>query len=203
MAIFVKICGLTSPEIVNAAIEAGADALGFIFADSPRKVSVDLACRITRDLPAHIVRVAVMRHPTQAQWDEIAAGFSPDWLQADAIDFAQLAVDKAVVRMPVFRDSPDLDVAAVAASPQALFEAPASGVGQQADWDRAAQLATSTRLMLAGGLDAANVAGAIGQVSPWGVDVSSGVEVRRGVKDQDKIAAFIAAVRETEKLNAG
>lgn len=203
MSVLVKICGLTSPDIVGAALEAGADALGFVFADSPRRVSVDLACSITRNLPGHIVRVAVMHHPTQAEWDEVAKGFFPDWLQADAADFAGLAVGDYIVRMPVFRDSGSLDAEVVSRAPQALFEAPVSGAGQLANWDTAAELARTTRLMLAGGLNADNVAAAIRQVSPWGVDVSSGVEIRRGVKDQDKIAAFIEAVRETEHPDAG
>ncbi len=203
MAIFVKICGLTLPAAVDAAIDAGADAIGFVFADSPRRISVDLACRLARDIPEHIVRVAVMRHPTQAEWDEIATGFRPDWLQTDVADFVQLDVDDAVIHLPVFRDSPTLDATVVATMTQALFEASGSGVGQQADWDRAAELAETTQLMLAGGLDAGNVAAAIGRVVPWGVDVSSGVEVRRGVKDNDKIAAFIAAVRDTENPHAG
>jgi len=202
VTICVKICGLTSPDMINTAVDAGADAIGFVFADSPRRVTVDLACRIARSLPAHIVRVAVMRHPTQAEWDEVAGGFGPDWLQTDAADFARLVIDKEVVHMPVFRDSPSLDADAVAAATQALFEAPDSGAGQRADWERAAELARTTRLMLAGGLDATNVAAAIRQVSPWGVDVSSGVEVRRGVKDKDKIAAFIEAVRGAENVNA-
>ncbi len=188
--------------MVGAAIDAGADALGFVFADSPRRVTVEQACRIARSLPVHIVRVAVMRHPTQTEWNEVAGGFGPDWLQTDAADFARLVIDKDVVQMPVFRDLPSLDTDAVAAAPQALFEAIDSGVGQQADWGRAAELARTTRLMLAGGLDAANVAAAIRHVAPWGVDVSSGVEVRRGIKDKDKIAAFIEAVRGAENINA-
>jgi phosphoribosylanthranilate isomerase len=203
MAIFVKICGLMSPEIVSAAVDAGADAIGFVFADSPRLVSVDQANRIAGNLPAHIVRVAVMRHPTQAEWDEVASGFAPDWLQTDALDFAQLDVSEEVEHLPVFRDSASLDACAVAAAPQVLFEAPVSGSGQQANWDHAAELARTTHLMLAGGLDPENVAAAIRKVSPWGVDVSSGVESRRGVKDKDKIAAFIKAVRETENRDAG
>lgn len=203
MAIFVKICGLTSADVISAAVEAGADAIGLVFADSPRRVSIELAKRITQNLPTHIVRIAVMRHPTQAQWHEVASGFAPDWLQTDAADFTHLEVGEEFTHLPVFRDSPSLDASAVAVAPQALFEAPVSGSGQQANWDRAAELARTTRLMLAGGLEPNNVAGAIRQVSPWGVDVSSGVESRRGVKDKDKIAAFIQAVRETENRNAG
>jgi phosphoribosylanthranilate isomerase len=196
MAVFIKICGLTSLEMANAAVEAGADAVGFVFAESPRKVSVDTAREIARPLPAHIIRVAVMRHPTQAEWDEVAAGFRPDWLQTDAEDFAHLDIGGDVISMPVFRDSAALDAGAVAAAPQALFEAPVSGAGQQANWARAAELARTTRLMLAGGLDPDNVAAAIAQVAPWGVDVSSGVEASRGSKDRDKIAAFIHAAKQ-------
>ena len=116
MAVFVKICGLTTPDIVSAAIEAGADALGFVFADSPRRVTVDRARDMTRNVPAHVIRVAVMRHPTQAEWDEVASGFRPDWLQTDAEDFARLSIGEDVVPMPVFRDSHSLDTGAVAAA---------------------------------------------------------------------------------------
>jgi len=193
MAVFIKICGLTSFEMASAAVEAGADAVGFVFAESPRKVSVAAAREIASRLPANVIRVAVMRHPMQAEWDEVAAGFRPDWLQTDAEDFAHLDIGADVIPMPVFRDSAALDAATVAAAPQALFEAPVSGAGQQADWKRAAELARTTRLMLAGGLDPDNVAVAIAQVAPWGVDVSSGVESSRGSKDRDKIAAFIQA----------
>jgi len=193
MAVFIKICGLTSFEMASAAVEAGADAVGFVFAESPRKVSVAAAREIASRLPANVIRVAVMRHPMQAEWDEVAAGFRPDWLQTDAEDFAHLDIGEDVIPMPVFRDSAALDAATVAAAPQALFEAPVSGAGQQADWKRAAELARTTRLMLAGGLDPDNVAVAIAQVAPWGVDVSSGVESSRGSKDRDKIAAFIQA----------
>ncbi len=202
MTVLVKICGLTTADMVSAAVAAGADVVGLVFADSPRRVSVDQAISITRNLPAHIIRAAVMRHPTQAEWDAVAKDFCPDWLQTDVADFTGLEVSDDVVRMPVFRDTGSLDMGAVAQVPQALFEAASSGAGQRANWDRAAELAQTTRLMLAGGLDADNVAAAIRQAAPWGVDVSSGVEVSRGVKDQDKIAAFIEAVRETEHFDA-
>jgi len=203
MTICIKICGLTSPDMISAAVDAGANAIGFVFTESPRQVSVEHACGLARHLPAHIARVAVMRCPTPAQWQEVATGFCPDWLQTDAADFTQLVVDDAVVRLPVFRDSASLDARAVASVPCALFEGAVSGAGQRANWDRAAELACTTRLMLAGGLDAGNVVTAIRQVSPWGVDVSSGVETSRGVKDRDKITAFIQAVRETENVDAG
>ncbi|MFW2404614.1 MAG: phosphoribosylanthranilate isomerase [Gammaproteobacteria bacterium] len=198
MTICVKICGLTTETDVAAAVEAGADAVGFVFAESPRRVTVERAVALTRNLPASIVRVAVMRHPTPADWQEVASGFSPDWLQTDVADFARIDCGAGVTRMPVYRDAPGVDRDQIAGEQQVLFEAANSGAGERADWDRAARLAKTTRLMLAGGLDPNNVAAAIRQVRPWGVDVSSGVEKRRGVKDPNRIAAFVNAVRELE-----
>lgn len=198
MTIFVKICGLSTPADVAAAVAAGADAIGFVFADSPRRVSVEQAASLASAVPASVARVAVMRHPAQAEWDRVAAGFGPDWLQTDVEDFASLDIGEDVQRMPVYRDTLGLDVGALAREAQALFEASSSGAGVRANWDRAAELAGSTRLMLAGGLDPHNVAEAIRRVRPWGVDVSSGVEKSRGVKDPSRIAAFVNAARNLE-----
>ena len=203
MSVFVKICGVTTAEALDAAVEMGADAVGFVFADSPRKISVAAAVALARDLPETLVRVAVMCHPTQAEWDEVAEGFVPEWIQTDVQDFSRLDIDASVRRIPVYRDQPNLDTAAVAREEQCLFEAAASGAGEQADWNIAQSLARKTRLMLAGGLTPQNVGAAIRQVRPWGVDVSSGVERSRGVKDPERIAAFINAVRERECADAG
>lgn len=202
MSLLVKICGLRSPDAVAAAVEAGADALGFVFAESPRRVTPDEAARLCHGLPDGILRVAVMRHPRAEEWEEVQSGFRPDWLQTDADDFDALDLDANVRAMPVYRDTPALDEQAAAQVPQLLFEAADSGRGQKPDWQRAARLAQSTRLMLAGGLDPDNVAAAIAAVRPWGVDVSSGVESSRGVKDSARIAAFVAAARAMEQENA-
>ncbi|MFQ5635239.1 MAG: phosphoribosylanthranilate isomerase [Gammaproteobacteria bacterium] len=198
MATFVKICGLSTPADVTAAVDAGADAVGFVFAESPRRVSAARAAELTRSVPASVVRVAVMRHPTQEEWDEVAAGFEPDWLQTDAGDFSGLQIDACVRRLPVYRDVPGLDSGEIGREQCVLFEANDSGVGDRVDWDKAARLAASTRLLLAGGLDPLNVAAAIKKVRPWGVDVSSGVERSHGEKDPDRIAAFVDAVRRLE-----
>ena len=149
------------------------------------------------------MRVAVMRHPTQKAWAEVALGFEPDWLQTDAEDFANLDIESGVQRLPVYRDKPDLEFDAVATEQRVLFEGPVSGHAQQVDWKRASSLAGVTQLVLAGGLDERNVGDAIRQVRPWGVDVSSGVERSRGEKDPEKIAAFISAVRKVERSDAG
>jgi phosphoribosylanthranilate isomerase len=195
MSVFVKICGCRTREQVEAAVEAGADGLGFVFAPSPRQVTAERARELCDGLPAHVQRIAVMHHPEAAEWQAVQSVFRPDWLQTDADDFVGLSVDPAIRDLPVYRDMDGLDEEAVAVQPLALFEAGASGQGQLADWERAARLAARTDLILAGGLNPDNVAAAISQVQPWGVDVSSGVERQRGVKDLALIKAFVAAAK--------
>lgn len=195
MQVFVKICGLLTAGDVAAAVNAGADAIGFVFAESPRRVSVAAAAELARDVPPRVMRVAVMRHPSADEWREVADGFRPDWLQTDVGDFGGLDLGADVRRVPVYRDVPEFDADAARDEEMVLFEAARSGVGERANWDTAAELAAETRLMLAGGLDPDNVAAAIDRVRPWGVDVSSGVEKSRGVKDANRIAAFVDTVR--------
>lgn len=202
---FVKICGLKSERAVYAAIEAGADALGFVFAESPRRVSPEQAAALTKDVPAGITRVAVMLRPSVDEWNRVRDVFSPDWLQADADDYAALTIPAHVLRMPVYRDrEPCAPEQPGFVWPEyLLFEGPRSGAGLQPDFNRAASFARHTHLLLAGGLDPDNVTDAIRQVNPWGVDVSSGVEGSPGIKDPDRIAAFVAAARQAEGAHAG
>ncbi len=194
MALWVKICGLRSEADVAAAVGAGADAIGFVFAPSVRRVTPGEARAACAALPAEVLRVAVMRHPGDADWQAVVEGFAPDWLQTDWQDFASLSVTPQTGRLPVVRDDAPPGTARPLPSPL-LFEGRDSGTGRTADWTRAAALAGRTRLVLAGGLDADNVAEAVRRVRPWGVDVSSGVESAPGVKDPARIRAFIAAAR--------
>jgi len=202
MRTWIKICGLSGEAGLAAAIEAGADAVGFVFAASPRRVVPEEAARLAEAVPPGILRVAVMRYPEPAEWDEVAQIVRPDWLQTEARDFEGLRLPAGIAPLPVYRDVPGLDTAALGREDRALFEAPASGAGQVPDWDRAARLAPLTRLVLAGGLTPDNVGAAIRRVRPWGVDVSSGVESSRGVKDPALIRAFVAAVRRAEQEDA-
>ena len=107
MSLFVKICGLRSAADVDTAVDAGADAVGFVFADSPRRVTPAEAGAASRDLPAAVRRVAVMRHPTNTQWRAVLDGFRPDVLQTDAGDFETLDVPGEVERWPVLREGRD------------------------------------------------------------------------------------------------
>ncbi len=194
MSIFVKICGLRDQQHVRHAVAAGADALGFVFAESARRVTPGQARSISADVPPQVKRVAVMLHPANDEWLEVLKIFEPDVLQTDSGDFEELDVPFSVERWPVFREGgplPDTDGAFV-------FEGPRSGQGETVDWSAAAKLAAGGDMILAGGLGIDNVAAAIGTVRPWGVDVSSGVESSPGQKDSTLIDNFISAVRAAE-----
>lgn len=191
---FVKICGITTAAALDAAVEAGADAIGFVFAESPRRIEPKAARALSAGLPPEVVRVAVFRRPSAEAVREVLDVLAPDWLQADAADLAALTLPGGCRALPVHR-------AALAGPPPArlLFEGTVSGAGQRADWSAARALAPHTELILAGGLTEDNVGEAIEAVGPWGVDVSSGVERRRGEKDPALIQRFIARVRALEK----
>ena len=196
MSLFIKICGLRDAATVSAAVDAGANAVGFVFAASKREVSVAQAVAAAAHLPGNVVRVAVMRHPAPGEWAAVRDGFAPDVLQTDAEDFAALDVPDTVARWPVFREGG-------AAVPEAqagpfLYEGPSSGAGETVNWEQAAAVSKHRQMILAGGLDAANVATAIQKVRPWGVDVSSGVECAPGEKDVNRIRKFISAARAAE-----
>lgn len=189
---WVKICGMTTPAAVAAALEAGADAIGFVFASSSRQLTPRQAATLARPARGRICCVAVTRSPTQAAVDEIVTTFEPDLLQSDAADFGALRLPAGLARLPVVR------AAEAAPSPlpaRILFEGPASGTGTLSDWQGARSLARRTELILAGGLGAANVAAALAHVRPFGVDVSSGVESAPGVKIPAEIVRFVAAAR--------
>jgi phosphoribosylanthranilate isomerase len=215
--VFVKICGITDREAAQAAVAAGVDALGFVFAASPRQVSAEIAREIAADVPSSTLRVAVFHHPTRAHFEHVLAVFAPDWVQTDAEDLASLPVPEGTFALPVFRSLGDRcgsdfsrdSLSRLKPLPQPLllphalpkrllFEGARSGTGQPADWSEACELAKVTEVVLAGGLSVANVEAAVEHVRPWGVDVSTGVERAPGRKDPDKITAFVARARALE-----
>jgi phosphoribosylanthranilate isomerase len=195
VSLLVKICGLNDARDVAAAAGAGADAVGFVFAESVRRVTPAQAREATRDIPPGVRRVAVMRHPSNAEWQSVLEEFAPDILQTDAGDFDALDVPATIARWPVFRQG-----AAMHPVPPGpfVYEGADSGTGETIDWERAAGIAARGRMILAGGLAEDNVAAAIRQVRPWGVDVSSGVESLPGCKDHELIRRFLSAVRAVE-----
>jgi phosphoribosylanthranilate isomerase len=196
MSVFVKICGLRDVDSVATAVNAGANALGFVFAESVRQVTPAEATAAAKSIPVGVQRVAVMRHPSNNEWQSVLTGFAPDVLQTDAEDFESLDVPENIVRWPVIREG---SVAASRPLPEVyLYEGVRSGRGETVDWSRAAEVAINGRMILAGGLSVDNVAAAIRMVQPFGVDVSSAVESTPGQKDDELIRQFIGAVRATE-----
>ena len=206
MTLWIKICGLTTPDAVAAALDAGADAIGFVFAKSVRQVTPDVARRLAAAARGRACCVAVTRHPTQQDIDDIVSIFQPDVLQTDVADLSNLRLPALLELLPVFRgDGNASNTASGAASNTAsntlpsrlLFEGATSGAGIPCDWTAARTVARRTQLVLAGGLNPTNVAAAIETVRPFGVDVSTGVEVRPGVKSPVEIAKFVRAARES------
>jgi phosphoribosylanthranilate isomerase len=189
---WIKICGLTTPDAIATALEAGADAIGFVFAESPRRLTAEAAAQLARPARGRVRCVAVTRAPAQPALDEMLRVFRPDVLQTDASDLAQLRLPAGLELLPVVRAG---DGTRAPLAPRILFEGLSSGTGTTSDWSAARRLAARAQVVLAGGLDSGNVAAAIAAVHPFGVDVSSGVEARPGVKSPLKIMQFIAAAR--------
>lgn len=188
MSLFVKICGITDLAGAEAAVESGADAVGFVFAGSPRRVSPREALSISGELPPGILRVAVFRSPAADDIEEVLEIFTPDLVQAD---HEALEEFDATETLPVFREGDN----EAPRGGRFLYEGPVSGAGRAVDPQRAVGMAHLGEMVLAGGLRPDNVATAIGRVRPYGVDVSSGVESAPGLKDPALIRSFVAAAR--------
>jgi phosphoribosylanthranilate isomerase len=189
---WIKICGMTDAAAVTAALEARADAIGFVFAPSVRQLNVAEAATLAAAARGRVALVAVALHPSQDQIDQVLAVLKPDLLQADLADFERLRLPAQLGTLAVVRGRTSQDQKLPL---RLLFEGARSGSGEVSDWSAAASLARSHELILAGGLNPQNVAAAIDAVAPFGVDVSSGVESAPGRKSVQKIAEFVAAAR--------
>ncbi len=196
---FVKICGTTSEDDALLAVALGADAVGFVFAPSPRQIAPQVAADIVKRLPSEVVTVGVFRDAAPQRVLDIAqlAG-----LRAVQLHGREPAEDSRWLRSRVpmvIKAFPAGDAhVRAAADYQAdaiLLDAPNPGSGQVFDWALAGEVPAGQRLLIAGGLTVDNVAAAIAQAHPWGVDVVSGVERKPGSKDPIKLREFIAAAR--------
>ncbi len=198
----VKICGLTRTADIEVAVAAGADAIGFVLAASPRRVGARVLGRLLAAVPPGVLRVAVTRVPTRAEL-ELVASLPFDALQSDA-EAGPVAVAEPF-HLPVYYDRPGVLRALPGRAPSGPVASFASAVlldsgrgggsGERASIMRAQVAARRRPLVLAGGLDPDNVASAIAFVQPFAVDVSSGVESAPGRKDPGAVRAFLAAVR--------
>lgn len=197
---FVKVCGLSTPGDVETAVEAGADAVGLVVSEgSPRSVDPARLADLARLAPEDVATVLVTATLPVDEAIELVRAHGIDVLQLHgrrygAEDFARArAAGVRTWRAASLADEPDLAVGALGEE-VLLLDSPAAGSGSRWDLSTLAQPPVG-RWLLAGGLDPDNVADAIATARPWGVDVSSGVESARGVKDHGRIRAFVAAVR--------
>jgi phosphoribosylanthranilate isomerase len=190
--VWIKICGMTTPDAVAAALEAKVDAIGFVFARSPRQVTPEQAAKLAEPARGRVACIAVTQHPSQQQVDEILATFRPDYVQTDAEDLTTLHLADGVTALPVLRAGKEWTGSLPT---RVLFEGPVSGRGIAFDWSQAEATARRSQVILAGGLNESNVGAAIEAVRPFGVDVSSGVEVQPGLKSPEKILRFAEAAR--------
>lgn len=211
MALLVKICGLSTPEALDASLEAGADMVGFVFfPPSPRHIGPQLARSLAARVKGKAAKVALAVNATNELLAIVVEALKPDILQLHGKETPErVAVIRSRFGIPVMKAlpiaersdlSPIRQYAAVA--DRLLFDARApetatrpGGLGQTFDWTLLKGLGLKIPYMLSGGLDAGNVTEALRVTRAPGVDVSSGVESAPGIKDVNKIRAFIRAAR--------
>ena len=197
---FVKICGITNEDDALLAVALGADALGFVFAPSRRQVKPDAVRDIIRRVPREVITVGVFRNDTPAHIVDVV---SRTGLHAAQLHGSEPRSEVQWVRERVrfviqafTAGDPALAAAVNSPADVILVDSPDPGSGRVFDWRLAEGAPSGVRILLAGGLTAHNVGDAIRLVRPWGVDVSSGVEVAPGAKDPRKLRLFIEAARE-------
>jgi phosphoribosylanthranilate isomerase len=211
MSIIVKICGLTTEEGLDAALACGADMVGFVFFDkSPRHVSLELAARLGRRAGKRACKVLLTADAGDAALAAAIAALDPGLLQLHGNETPERAASiRARFGLPVMKAITIGEAADLAIIPRfdavadyLLFDAKPrnatgrpGGNGERFDWSLLGRIKTKKPWLLAGGLDAESVAEALAQTRAAGVDVSSGVESAPGIKDRNKIAAFVAAAR--------
>ena len=196
---FIKICGITNEQDALLAVALGADALGFIFAPSPRQVAPQRVKEIVRRLPQSVLTVGVFRdeHPQRVVDMVRESGVFGAQLHGheSPANVAEVMVEINWVVKAVVAGSIEAQRADEYLTNLILVDSPSPGSGLAYDRDLISQIPSSVRVLLAGGLTDENVGVAISQVAPWGVDVSSGVEKSHGYKDPIKLKRFIENAR--------
>jgi phosphoribosylanthranilate isomerase len=208
MSVKVKICGITNTADALAAVQAGADALGFMLYDgSPRRIAVGAAADIVRQLPPFVIKVGVFVDAAEDLVRRAIGECGLNLLQFHGEERPEYCLQFGLMSMKAFRIRDADSLKALPGYPteawllDAYVPGKSGGTGETFNWDLAARAKQQGRpIFLAGGLTPANVAEAIRRVQPYGVDVSSGVEVSPGRKDHEKVRAFIAAARGAEAV---
>lgn len=197
---FVKICGVTTTGDAELAASLGVEAVGMIFAASPRRVTHDAARAIATGLPPEVLSVGVFRNERRDRVAEIveAVGLRAVQLhgQEPPEDAAWLAERVPVVIKVFSTEDPALAQAERYETAWLMIDSPGGGTGRRFDWSTLSRVPAGRPYILAGGLNPDNVAEAIATVGPWGVDVATGVEASPGHKDPAKLRRFVAAARE-------
>ncbi|GHH88999.1 phosphoribosylanthranilate isomerase [Streptomyces capitiformicae] len=196
--LFIKICGLKTERDVDTAVEAGADAIGFVFSASPRRIDASTAARLCDRVPEHVLTVGVFRDEPLDDVRSLATDSGIRAVQLHGPEDRGYYDDLAtggwtLIRAAAFGDS--VPRCGEMGEDMLLLDAPVPGSGIAWDWSRKTLAGAGERWILAGGLTPDNVRDAVDATRPWGVDVSSGVEQSRGVKDPALIAAFVKAAR--------
>lgn len=204
----VKICGLCRPEDVRACVDAGADALGFVFfADSPRAVSVAAMPALLAEVPAFVQTVGLFVNPAPGEVEAVLAEVPLDLLQFHGEESPDQCAAPGRPWIKAVRVRPGLDLLQYcdryAGARGVLLDAFHPGVwggsGTRFDWSLIPDT-LPLPLILSGGLNEHSVGEAITRVRPHAVDVSSGVEISKGIKDANRIQAFMNGVRKHENL---
>jgi len=197
----VKICGLTRLADVNAAVESGADMLGFVFAHSPRQLSMAAATELLRAVPAGVMSVGLFMNQQAIHVQELLDKLDLDLLQfhgSEDNEFCAAFGMPFIKAIPMGGDALPADGSAMYPAAQGLLydsHAPGGPGGSGDTFDWSLLPLGGRQIWLAGGLTATNVSIAVKQCRPWAVDVSSGVEDRPGIKNHDQIRAFIRAAK--------
>lgn len=199
---FVKICGTTSEEDALLSVALGADALGFIFAPSPRQVAPGLVHDIVRRLPAEILTIGVFRNELPQRVAKIVhdCGLRGAQLHGhETPDQSQWLKERIPVVIKAFvGGDPGIKRAEEHGADAILLDSPNPGSGKVFDWRLAEDAPARLPILLAGGLTADNIADAISKVHPFGVDSCTGVEIEPGRKDPRKLRLFIANAKAAE-----
>ena len=200
---FVKICGITSEEDALLAVAMGADALGFIFAPSPRQVAPSKVREIVRRLPPEVLTIGVFRDEHPSRLLEIMKtarihgaqlhGHETPAIAHEVVKEVRFAIKAVVAGSVDARRANEFHTDVV------LVDGVQPGSGQLIDWSLLSDIPDSVLVMLSGGLTSENVTAGIQQVHPWGVDVCSGVEREPGRKDPIKLREFIATARAADQ----
>ncbi|MGQ0521012.1 MAG: phosphoribosylanthranilate isomerase [Actinomycetota bacterium] len=199
---FVKVCGTTSEEDALVAVAMGADAVGFIFAPSPRQVAPAKVAAIIGRLPPEVVTVGVFRDSAPEQVVKVVNSLGLKAAQLHGRE-TPAQVQWVVERVPLVINAFPAGSSAIRRAKEygaqiVMLDAPSPGSGQVFDWSLVDGVPPGSRLLLAGGLTPDNVADAVAQARPWGVDVCTGVESEPGRKDARKLRAFVAAAKAAE-----